>query len=47
MPKSLSTALDYANTWTDIIRLDKHPDKEKSEWIISESLHNFSEHFNK
>jgi hypothetical protein len=37
----------YANTWTDIIKLKKHPDKEKSEWIISESLHNFSEHFNK
>lgn len=47
MPKSLSTALEYANTWTDIIKLEKHPDKEKSEWIISESLHNFSEHFNK
>jgi hypothetical protein len=47
MPKSLSTALKYANTWTDIIRLDKHPDKKKSEWIISESLHNFAEHFNK
>jgi putrescine aminotransferase len=42
-----STTLDYANTWIDIIKNSKHPDKEQSEWIISESLHNFSEHFNK
>ncbi|MFZ2255388.1 MAG: hypothetical protein WAW59_04710 [Patescibacteria group bacterium] len=47
MTVPLSQALDYANTWIDIIKNPKHPNKQKSEWIISESLHNFAEHFNK
>jgi hypothetical protein len=47
MPKSLKNALEYANTWIEIIKLDANPDKKKSEWIISESLHNFAEYFNK
>lgn len=47
MPKSLSTALEYSSTWIDIIKLKKHPDTKKAEWMISESLHNFAEHFNK
>jgi putrescine aminotransferase len=47
MLKNLSTALEYSSTWIDIIKLQKHPDKEKSEWMISESLYNFAEYFNK
>jgi hypothetical protein len=41
------STLNYANTWIDIIKNPEHPNQEKSEWIISESLHNFAEHFNK
>ena len=47
MSKSFSTALEYSATWIDIIKLKKHPDKKKAEWMINESLHNFAEHFNK
>jgi hypothetical protein len=42
-----TNTLDYANTWIDIIKQKKKPDQKQGEWIIKESLHNFSEHFNK
>lgn len=47
MPQNHTNALEYAKTWIDIIKNKKRPDKELSEWIITESLENFSEHFNK
>lgn len=48
MTKSLQSALEYSSTWLDIIKTpDAHPDQKKAEWIISESIYNFSEHFNK
>lgn len=47
MPQNHTQALDYAKTWIDIIKHKNRPDKELSEWIISESLENFSQHFNK
>ena len=39
--------LEYAKKWTDIIKNQQRPDTELAEWIISESLENFAEHFNK
>lgn len=47
MSQNHTKAHEYAKTWIDIIKNKNHPDKELSEWIISESLENFSEHFNK
>ncbi len=47
MPTSLSHAHEYAQKWIDIIKQKKKPDTKQAEWIISESLENFSEHFNK
>lgn len=47
MSQSVESALKYAETWIDIIKSKKRPDTKKSEWIITESLHNFAEHFNK
>lgn len=44
---SSSNPLEYSTTWIDIIKQKKRPNKKQWEWIISESLHNFSEHFNK
>lgn len=40
-------ALEYANTWMDIIHRSELPDRENAQWIINESIHNFSEHFNR
>ncbi len=40
-------ALEYANTWMDIIHRSELPDRENAQWIIDESIHNFSEHFNR
>ncbi len=47
MPQNHTNALAYAKTWIDIIKHKKRPDRELSEWIITESLENFAEHFNK
>lgn len=47
MPQNHTNALAYAKTWIDIIKYKKRPDRELSEWIITESLENFAEHFNK
>lgn len=47
MSKSTTNALQYAQTWTKIIKQNKRPNKKQGEWIISESLTNFAEHFNK
>ncbi len=47
MPQNTTTALQYANTWINIIKQKRRPNKKQGEWIISESLTNFAEHFNK
>ena len=47
MKKSHTHALEYSQKWIDIIEQKKKPDTKQAEWIISESLTNFSEHFNK
>lgn len=47
MSLTSSNPLEYSTTWIDIIKQKKKPNKKQGEWIISESLHNFSEHFNK
>ena len=47
MSQNHTKALEYAKKWTGIIKHKKRPDTELAEWIISESLENFSEHFNK
>ena len=47
MPQNHTNALAYAKTCIDIIKHKKRPDRELSEWIITESLENFAEHFNK
>lgn len=46
MPQSLDNALDYANRWVEIIKKSEVPEDEAKQ-IIQESIHNFSEHFNK
>lgn len=47
MTQNTTKALEYAQTWIDIIKHKKRPDTSLSEWIIKESLENFAEHFNK
>lgn len=47
MKKTTAEVLAYSNKWIDIIKNKEHPNEEDSQWIISESLHNFAEHFNK
>ena len=47
MKKSHIHALEYSQKWIDIIEQKTKPDTKQAEWIISESLTNFSEHFNK
>ena len=47
MPKSFRATLEYSTAWINIIKQKNQPDKKQAEWIISESLHNFAEHFNK
>ena len=47
MLKNHTDTLEYIKTWIDIIKQKKHPNETQGEWIVSESLHNFSEHFNK
>ena len=41
------SALEYANTWMDIIHRSELPSRENAQWIIDESIHNFSQHFNR
>ena len=47
MARDHTKALQYGEKWIDIIKEKKKPDEKQSEWIISESLKNFAEHFNK
>ena len=44
---SYQNALEYSNKWLDVIKQSNFPDEEQAKWIISESMHNFAEHFNK
>jgi putrescine aminotransferase len=44
---SYENALEYSNKWLDIIKQSNFPDEEQAKWIISESMHNFAEHFNR
>jgi putrescine aminotransferase len=46
MPNSIDHALSYSSQWLDIISQDA-VDEEQAKWIITESMHNFAEHFNK
>ena len=47
MPKvSTQTTIDYAERWLDIIKEKQTPTIEEADWIASESLANFREHFN-
>ena len=46
MPQSIDKALSYSSQWLDIISQDEVNEKE-AKWIITESKHNFAEHFNK
>ena len=47
MPNKHQSALEYANTWMDIIHRSELPSRENAQWIIDESIHNFSQHFNR
>lgn len=47
MPQNHPQALQYAKTWIDIIRQKRRPNKKQWEWIVTESLQNFAEHFNR
>ena len=46
MPQSIEDALSYSSQWLDIIFQDS-VDEKQAKWIITESKHNFTEHFNK
>jgi putrescine aminotransferase len=46
MPQSIEDALSYSSQWLDIIFQDS-VDEKQAKWIITESKHNFAEHFNK
>lgn len=46
MPKNTQEALSYAQLWLGYIKDTKHPDKKLSNWMQSETLHNFQEYFN-
>ena len=46
MPQSIEDALSYSSQWLDIIFQDSI-DEKQAKWIITESKHNFAEHFNK
>lgn len=47
MSQNLQAAQEYAQKWLDIIKNPERPPEEMGKWIISESMHNFAEHFNK
>ncbi|MBV6395678.1 MAG: Putrescine aminotransferase [Anaerolineales bacterium] len=42
-----TNALNYSNTWLDIIKQDNFPQQDQAKWIIEESKTNFAEHFNR
>ncbi len=44
---SYENALEYSNKWLEIIKQPHRPDEEQAKWIISESMQNFAEHFNR
>jgi len=46
LQRSTDNALSYASKWLDIISQDS-VDEQQAKWIITESKHNFAEHFNK
>ncbi len=47
MPKAPKKAIiDYAERWLDIIKEKQTPTTAEADWIASESLANFREHFN-
>lgn len=47
MPKaSKQTTIEYAERWLNIIKEKQTPTTEEADWIASESLSNFREHFN-
>lgn len=47
MPKpSKQITIDYAERWLDIIKEKQTPTIVEADWIASESLSNFREHFN-
>jgi hypothetical protein len=46
MTDPLEKALSYSSQWLDIISQEA-VDEKQAKWIITESKHNFSEHFNK
>ncbi|PWH13217.1 MAG: putrescine aminotransferase [Anaerolineae bacterium] len=47
MPQNLQSAQEYAQKWLKIIENPERPPEDLGKWIISESMHNFAEHFNK
>ncbi len=46
MAQNLKNVLAYSNTWLDIIKQSDVPERKLGEWIISESIDNFRNHFN-
>jgi len=46
MTQSFENALSYSRQWLEIIS-QQEVDEKQAKWIITESKHNFSEHFNK
>ena len=47
MPKpSKQTVIDYSHKWLEIIKEKQTPTAAEADWIASESLSNFREHFN-
>ncbi|MCS6994818.1 MAG: aminotransferase class III-fold pyridoxal phosphate-dependent enzyme [Anaerolineales bacterium] len=47
MSQNLAFAQEYAQKWLEIIKNPERPPEELGKWIISESMRNFAEHFNK
>jgi putrescine aminotransferase len=46
MKDSKKNVLEYTHKWLEIIKQKQTPTIEEADWIASESLHNFREHFN-
>ena len=44
--ESKEKVLEYAHKWLEIIKEKKTPTQKEADWIASESLENFREHFN-
>ena len=46
MKANKKTVLEYTHKWFEIIREKQTPSLDEANWIASESLYNFREHFN-